>query len=125
MAVKGTLGKLTIGFTNFRVANDVDVSRKPKFNKEAIATSGDPDFMYETQVQTAEGFVIVCDGAQRKLIEGVAENITPKDCSYTTRAGDNYTATCIVNITDDTTREGKVTVDLMPTTKAGWTTTLV
>jgi hypothetical protein len=126
MSVSGTLASFSFDKVKYRVANDVDISRKTsKFTKEAQATSGDPNFVFETQVETAEGFVLVLDGAQREVLKAALDSIEPKACSYTDRKGNNYTATCHLNSTDDTTREAKVTVDAMPITADGWTPTIV
>jgi len=126
VSTSGTLRTFTFNKQNYNVTNDADVDRMPQFNVEVNATTGDPNVKIEKQVETVTGFVIQVDGAQRETFKTDSNPITGgKACSYTNAKGDNYTADCVINITNDTTMDSKITFDATPVKAAGWTPTVV
>lgn len=126
MSTSGSLGKFTYNKQTYNIVNDADISRQAPFNVEVNATSGDPNVKIEKQVETASGFVAQMDGAQREIFRRDANPVNgAKPASYTNAKGDNYTADVVINITDDTTMDSKITFDASPVKAAGWTPTIV
>lgn len=126
MSVSGSLGSFTAKKITFRVANDADVTRTlGKWEKEEQATSGDPNIKLTKQVEIAEGFDLVVDGAQRENLRDLINEITPFGISYTTAEGSNYTCDGQITSTGDGTQDGKVTIKVIPAKNAGWTPTVV
>lgn len=126
MARAGTLGRLTINKQDYPVLRDADISRTTgQYEKEAMATTGDPVEKFTKRVEIAENFDLGLDGTDRSNLREVANSKEPVDCAYETANGDTYTCSGHVSITGDTTMDAKVTVKIDPATAAGWTEILV
>ncbi len=122
MAKSGSLGRLTINRQDYPVTNDADVSRiTGTFAKESIATSGDPIIKFTKQNETAEGFDVGIDGAQRENLIDIINSKNAVPVSYETSAGDVYTCDGHVSATGDVTQDAKVTLKIDPSKAAGWT----
>jgi hypothetical protein len=109
----GDIGQLTIKKVNQNVTSEADFSRMPKWVKEAIATSGQTFIQWTKQNQNIEGVKINVTGAQREnLLAWQEEEV---EFFYKTANKDSYSCTGEFGITDDTTRDGSMTITIMPT----------
>ena len=123
MAKTGDIRKLTLKSVDQRVTVGSDFSRKAKWVKESVPSSGSPDVKYTIQNEDIEGVEIQCSGAERETIIGFAE-LDSLDCGYVTANGDTYTNLVSIAITDDSTQDGKITIMIIPLNPE-WTASVV
>lgn len=117
----GDIPQLTIKKVNQNVTSEADFSRTAKWAKEAITTSGQTFIQYTKQNQNIEGVKINVTGAQRELLLTWQEEVV--EFFYKTSNEDSYSCEGEFAITDDSTRDGAMTITIMPTSK--WTPTVV
>ena len=113
MAKHGDIRKLTLKSQDQRVTVGSDFSRKAKWAKEGVPTSGAPDVKWTIQNTDIEGVEIQCSGSERETIIEFAE-LDSLDCAYRTANGDTYTNLVTIAITDDSTQDGKITIMIIP-----------
>ena len=123
MAQSGTNRSLKIDGENFDIFSDADFDRVAEQIIEMISSTGKSMASVTKQNPNVTGVDILVDGTQRSRIKEIAAGTSDVDLAYTTANGDSYTASGRINITSDTTKEAKITVDLMPVN--GWTEILV
>lgn len=120
MAQTGSLRTLKIGSQDFDLFSDVDVDRLPPQTTEMMSTTGRSFAQVTKQNPNATGFdIAVPTGTLREIVLDFAASTTDIDLAYTNSNGDSYTASGRINITADSTKEGKISADLMPVN--GWT----
>lgn len=117
----GDIGQLTIKKVNQNVTSEADFSRVAEWAKEAIATSGQAFIQYTKQNPNIEGVKINVTGAQRENLLSWQTEVV--DFFYKTANKDSYSTEGEFAITDDSTRDGAMTLTLMPTSP--WTPLVV
>ena len=122
MANHGDVRRLTLQSSDQRVTVGADFSRKPKWVKESVSTSGAVDVKWTKQNEDIEGVDIQCSGAERESLTALTEQ-TSLDAAYVTAHGDTYTSLVQISITDDSTQDGKVTITIIPLSE--WTASVV
>ena len=113
MANHGDIRRLTLQSLDQRVTVGSDFSRKPKWIKESVSTSGGVDVKWTKQNEDIEGVEIQCSGAERESLISLTAELS-LDCAYVTTHGDTYTSLVQIFITDDSTQDGKVTITIIP-----------
>jgi hypothetical protein len=122
MANHGDIRRLTLQSQDQRVTTGSDFSRKPKWIKESVATSGAVDVKWTKQNEDIEGVEIQCSGAEREALIALT-NEASLDAAYVTVHGDTYKSTVQIFITDDSTQDGKVTITIIPLSE--WSASIV
>ena len=117
--ITGTLRKVTLDGITFDVMGDTNVTEMGSaFQNEAVPTSGRNLRKMTRRAETREGIVLACNGAERDVLQELAERTTDFPMSYETAAGDVYRATGFIEFESRETEEGRATVQLIP--RNGW-----
>ncbi len=113
--VAGSIRRISLNGIGFDVMGDADFSKVPGSVNDAIATSGTTIHTIVKQVGKVTGVVVDgSDGIANQQIHDLHDTIIPFPISYTKANGDVVTGPGRINITSDTTAEGRIEIELIP-----------
>ena len=113
--VSGSIRKVTLDGVTYDVMADANVSEVGSaFENTMIPTSGQSVKKMQKRVQTREGIIIACNGADRELLQALSEQVADFPLSYVTAGGDTYRATGGIEFESRETEENRATVTLLP-----------
>lgn len=115
----GSLRKVVLDGTTFSVFADANIDEVGSaYENDAIPTSGDNIRKMIKRVETREGVVIACNGAERDMLKDLAERREDFPMSYETAAGDVYRCTGWIEFEKRETEEIRASIKLIP--RQGW-----
>ena len=111
--ISGTLRKVTLDGVTFDVMADTNVSEiGSRWENEAIPTSGRNMKKMTRRPQNRESVVLACNGAERELVQELAERTTDFPMSYETAAGDVYRTVGWIEFENRETEENRATIQM-------------
>lgn len=117
--VAGTLRRVTLDGVTFDVPADVNVTEVGSgFLNESIPSSGRNMRKMTKRAQNREGVVVLCNGAERELLQELAERLSDFPMSYETAGGDVYRAIGGIEFESRETEENRAAIQLLP--RNGW-----
>lgn len=117
--VAGSIRKVTLDGMTFDVPADVNISEVGSaFLNESVPSSGRNMHKMTKRPQTREGVVLLCNGAERDLLQELAERLSDFPMSYETAGGDVYRAQGWIEFENRETEELRAAIQLHP--RNGW-----
>lgn len=115
----GSVRKVTLDGITFDVPGDVNISEVGSgFLNESIPTSGRTIRKMTKRAQTREGLVVIANGAERELLQELAERLNDFPISYETPGGDVYRTTGWIEFENRETEELRAAIQLH--SRNGW-----
>lgn len=116
--IAGTPKKLILNGITFDFAADTNISEiGSSYENEVIVTSGRNILKQTKRSANREGVTIIANGAERELLEELAESATPFSMSYELASGDVYRTVGWIEFENRETEENRATLQLLPQTK--------
>ena len=113
--ISGSIRKLILSGITFNVFADGDFSEiVGAYENEAVPTSGPNVIKKVRRSGNVEGVTVVANGAERALLEELANQNTPFTMSYTTAGDDTFKNEGTINIVNRSTADNKMSIVLMP-----------
>lgn len=117
--VAGSIRKVTLDGITFDVPADANVSEVGSgFLNESIPTSGRTLRKMTKRSQTREGLVVIANGAERELLQELADRLSDFPISYETSGGDVYRTTGWIEFENRETEELRCAIQLH--SRNGW-----
>lgn len=117
--ISGTLRKVTLDGVTFDVPADVNVTETgSKFLNESVPSSGRNMRKMTKRPENREGLVLLANGAERELLQQLAERLSDFPVSYETAGGDVYRAVGWIEFENRETEENRAAIQLHP--RNGW-----
>lgn len=111
--VAGSIRRISLNGISFDVMGDADFSKVPTTVNDAIATTGGVVHTIVKQASKVTGVVLDgSDGIANQQIHDLHDTITPFPISYTKANGDVVSGAGRINITSDTTAEGRIEIEI-------------
>jgi hypothetical protein len=118
--VVGSIDKIVLAGTTFRVAADADFKDgKPAYKNEAEETTGGTFRKMTKQSVEVESVSLKVNGDELATLQAIAESPDDITMAYVTAAGDTYRASGFIDFDGRQTQSGKVEIKLFP--RQGWT----
>ncbi len=118
MTVAGSVKKLTLDGTTFRLAADAEINTKfGAFESETIPTSGEDMRKMTRRSQMADGVDVTVDAVEKELLIALSERTDAYALSYKDASGVLHTSKGGISIDDSSTQDGKVTIKILPLQK--------
>jgi hypothetical protein len=113
--IVGSLRDFQVNGISYRVAFDANLTEIfTKFENSLIATSGLSMRKMMKRVPSREGMVLITNSAEREQLKLFAESTEDLEMSYTTAAGDTYSAVGTFEIENNESEENRTTLQLLP-----------
>ncbi len=111
----GSIRRVTLDGVTFDVPGDANVSEVGSaFLNESVATSGRMLRKMTKRSQIREGLVVIANGAERELLQELAERLSDFPMSYETAGGDVYRAQGWIEFENRETEELRAAIQLHP-----------
>lgn len=118
--VSGSIKSVRLDGTSFDVLGDSNFSEVGgNSENEAIPTSGTNIKKMTRRAEIREGVVLACNGFERDILKTLSERTSDFPMSYTTAAGDTFSADGWIEFENRETEEIRATVQLHP--RLTWT----
>ena len=119
MPLGGSIQKLSLDGIPFNVKADADFSMPlSKFEKEQLATSGEPITIKKKRVREVEGINIQCTGEEAEVLRVLDERSVPFKISFT--EADQTTWRCIGHISTGARTTMEINAEIMIKPQSDW-----
>lgn len=114
----GTIRKVTLDGITFDTFADTNISEVgSKYANENIPTSGRNIRKMTARAENREGVVLAANGAEREVLQELAERTSDFAMSYETAGGDVYRAVGGIEFENRETEELRATIQMLPRLK--------
>lgn len=110
----GTIRKLVLDGVTYDAKADIDITKMSKYEKEGIATTGQPIIKYTIRTQNMEGITVGATPAENEQLEALAARIGSFSLSVETADGSVYRNTGTINHENYTTQEATANIQIIP-----------
>lgn len=116
--IAGSLRKVTLDGITFDAFGDANVKEVGSgWENDAVPTSGRNIKKMTKRAEKREGIVLACNGAEREMLQELAERTSDFPMSYETASGDVFRCIGWIEFESRETEENRATVQLHPRDK--------
>lgn len=122
MSVSGTIESLTIAGLQLDVIGEAALKIPVgDYEKEAIATSGQPIIKFKKKVKVIEGAEVRATPLIAEQLQAISDRKIPYDTIIVLVDGSIYQGQSYVDTKESDTMDGKIEITCIPAEGAGWT----